>query len=280
MQVASVRENYRELTQKNDALQDSLEELKQLDKLKSTFLATVSHELRTPLTSIIGYTEMLESGAAGELSTSQKEFLQTIRGKADELLGLISSLLDLGQLESKELELECEPVDARALLAAVGSTIVPAANRGNVGLEIEVASDTPKIWGDPVRLRQILLNLADNAVKFSSEGSTVTIRAQRGTLETGGPAGLGAALFTTTRPAVELSVEDTGIGIEEGKLSRIFDAFYQVDGGTTRTHGGAGLGLSIVKQLVDSHDGIIDVVSERDRGTRFTVTLPAVRDDA
>jgi len=280
MHVASVRENYRELAEKNEALKESYDDLKQLDKLKSTFLATVSHELRTPLTSIIGYTEMLESGAAGALNEGQTEFLRTIRGKADELLGLISSLLDLGRLEAENLELECEAVDSRALLSAVGSTIVPAANRRNVTLEIEVAEGTPKIWGDPIRLRQILLNLADNAVKFTGEGGTVSLSATEGELTAGGPSGLGTALFATTRRAVVLEVRDTGIGVEDGKLARIFDAFYQVDGGTTRTHGGAGLGLSIVKQLVEGHEGIIEVTSEVGRGTLFTVTLPAAENDA
>ena len=280
MQVASVRENYRELAEKNEALKESYEELKQLDKLKSTFLATVSHELRTPLTSIIGYTEMLESGAAGALTDGQGEFLQTIRGKADELLGLISRLLDLGRLEAKNLELDHEAVDARALLAGVGSTVVPAANRRNVSLDIQVAKSTPKIWGDAVRLRQILLNLVDNAVKFSEPGGTVELSALPGELEVGGPSGLGAALFATTRPAVVLRVRDQGIGIEDEKLSRIFDAFYQVDGGTTRAHGGAGLGLSIVKQLVDGHEGGIEVTSSLGEGTLFTVTLPAADEDA
>jgi signal transduction histidine kinase len=280
MQVASVRENYRELAEKNEALKDSYEELKQLDKLKSTFLATVSHELRTPLTSIIGYTEMLESGAAGALNGGQTEFLQTIRGKADELLGLISSLLDLGRLEAKDLELHHEAVDARALLSAIGSTIVPAVNRRNITLDIQVAEGTPKVWGDAVRLRQILLNLADNAVKFTAEGGTVTLSAREGELELGGPSGLGAALFASARPAVVLTVRDTGIGIEESKLARVFDAFYQVDGGTTRAHGGAGLGLSIVKQLVDGHEGTIEVASTLGQGTLFTVALPAADDDA
>lgn len=280
MQVASVRENYRELAEKNDALKTSYDELKQLDQLKSTFLATVSHELRTPLTSIIGYAEMLESGAAGALSDGQTEFLKTIRGKADQLLGLISSLLDLGHLEAQNLQLHSEAVDPRALLSDVGSTIVPNANRRNVVLDIEVADDTPKIWGDPVRLQQIVLNLADNAMKFSAEGGTVVLRAEPGELDAGGPGGLGAALFTASRPGVVLTVRDTGMGIPEENLTRIFDAFYQVDAGTTRAHGGAGLGLSIVKQLVDSHDGKIEVTSTLGEGTIFTVTLPAANHDA
>jgi len=279
MQVASVRENYRELAEKNEALQESYEELQQLDKLKSTFLATVSHELRTPLTSIIGYAEMLESGAAGAMSNEQTEFLQTIRGKADELLTLISSLLDLGRLEAKTLELNPEAVDARALLSGVGSTVVPAANRQNITLDIEVAEGTPKIWGDPIRLRQILLNLTDNAMKFTGNGGTVSLLAAAGEQELGGPSGLGAALFATRRPAVVLTVRDTGIGIAETELARVFDAFYQVDAGTTRAHGGAGLGLSIVRQLVDGHEGTIEVTSKVAEGTLVTVTLPAANDN-
>jgi signal transduction histidine kinase len=279
MQVASVRENYRELAEKNEALKTSYDELKQLDQLKSTFLANVSHELRTPLTSIIGYTEMLESGAAGALSDGQAEFLKTIRGKADQLLGLISSLLDLGRLEAKSLELHHEAVDARALLSDVGSTIVPNANRRNVVVDINVADGTAKIWGDPVRLQQIVLNLADNALKFTHEGGEVVLGAEPGELDTGGPAGLGAALFAASRPAVVLTVRDTGMGIPQENLSRIFDAFYQIDAGTTRSHGGAGLGLSIVKQLVDGHDGTIDVTSALGEGTIFTVKLPAADDN-
>jgi signal transduction histidine kinase len=280
MQVASVRENYRELAEKNEALKTSYDELKQLDQLKSTFLATVSHELRTPLTSIIGYTEMLESGAAGALSDGQAEFLKTIRGKADQLLGLISSLLDLGRLEAKSLELHNEAVDPRALLSDVGSTIVPNANRRNVALDIKVAEGTPKIWGDPVRLQQIVLNLADNALKFTHEGGEVILGAEPGELDAEGPEGLGAALFAASRPAVVLTVRDSGMGIPEESLSRIFDAFYQIDAGTTRAHGGAGLGLSIVKQLVDGHDGTIEVTSALGEGTIFTVKLPAADDNA
>ncbi|MGB9338236.1 MAG: ATP-binding protein [Polyangiales bacterium] len=280
MQVASVRENYRELAEKNEALKTSFEELKQLDQLKSTFLATVSHELRSPLTSIIGYTEMLESGAAGALSDGQAEFLGTIRSKADQLLGLISSLLDLGRLEAQNLELRREAVDPHALFSDLASTIVPTANRRNVSLDIRVDDETPKVWGDQVRLSQILLNLTDNAVKFSDEGGAVIIRAKPGELDAPGASGLGAALFAASRPAVVLTVQDSGKGISEQNIPRVFDAFYQVDAGTTRVHGGAGLGLSIVKQLVDGHEGAIEVTSTVGKGTVFTVTLPAADDDA
>lgn len=280
MQVANVRDNYRELAEKNERLRASFDKLKELDKLKSSFLATVSHELRTPLTSIIGYAEMLESGTAGPLSDGQSEFLRTIRGKADQLLGLISSLLDLGQLEADSLRLKKEAVDAGALLSDVGSTVVPAANRGNIRLEIDVAEDTPKVHGDPVRLRQIIVNLAENAMKFTPEGGEVKLSAELGSIDLGVADGLGAELFQSSQPAVVLTVRDTGRGIAKDKLARIFDAFYQIDGGTTREHGGAGLGLSIVKQLVDGHDGKIEVTSEVDAGTVFVIKLPAADDDA
>lgn len=279
MQVASVRENYRELAEKNEALKTSYDELKQLDQLKSTFLATVSHELRSPLTSIIGYTEMLESGAAGALSDGQTEFLGTIRKKADQLLGLISSLLDLGRLEASNLDLKREAVDPHALFSDLASTMVPAANQRNIAIDITVAEDTGKIWGDSLRLGQILLNLADNAVKFSKDGGSVRIGAAPGELDAGGASGLGAALFAASRPAVVLTVKDEGIGISEENLRKIFDAFYQIDAGTTRVHGGAGLGLSIVKQLVDGHEGTLEVTSTLGEGTLFTVTVPAADED-
>jgi signal transduction histidine kinase len=260
-------------------LRASDEEREQVDQLKSTFLATVSHELRTPLTAIIGYAEMLEGAAAGPLNDEQAEFLRTIRGKANQLLTLISSLLDLGRLEAKSLQLNKEAVDPRALLSDVGSTIVPNANRRNVALDIRVAEGTPKIWGDPVRVRQILLNLADNAIKFTDEGGEVAIAAAPGEMAAQIGSGPAAALFATSRRAVVLTVRDTGMGIAKENLSKIFDAFYQVDGGTTRAHGGAGLGLSIVRQLVDTHGGEIEVTSALGEGTIFTVKLPAADDD-
>ena len=274
MHVASVRESYRELAEKTSQLQQAYERLKELDRLKSNFLATVSHELRTPLTSIIGYSEMLETGIAGDLNDEQKEFVQTIHGKGEHLLALITNLLDLSKLEQGTVTLQRVEIDAAALFDDVAKTIAPHAHKKSVSVHVEVPADLPQLSGDPVRIRQVLFNLAENAVKFTPEGGSVHLSARATELEADDDDGFGAVLMATPRRAIELSVRDTGIGIPDAELHRVFDAFYQVDGSSTREHGGAGLGLSIAKRLVDAHGGEITVESEPGRGTTFLVVLP------
>jgi signal transduction histidine kinase len=276
MHVASVRESFRELAEKNDRLTSAYERLQQLDRLKSNFLATVSHELRTPLTSIIGYSEMLESGMAGELNTEQKEFVHTIFEKGDQLLSLITTLLDLSKMEQSTLRLDRVPVDARLLLGDVVSNIAPVASKRSIQVESTVATELPLLDGDLVRLRQVLFNLADNAVKFTPEGGRVELVVDHDTIEDEA-SGMGAVLMGgDAQRAVRFDVRDSGIGIAENELTRIFDAFYQVDGGSTREHGGAGLGLNIAKRIVEAHGGRIRVTSQVGVGTTFSVLLPAL----
>ena len=279
MHLATVRENYRDLAEKNARLQEAYDKLKELDRLKSNFLATVSHELRTPLTSIIGYSEMLQAGIAGELSDEQGGFVDTIRGKGELLLVLISSLLDLNKLERGQLTIEPEVVDPRAVLAEVQETYLPEAEKKQIRFEIDCPTDVPELHADPVRLRQILINLAGNAIKFTPERGSITLSATRSeiTLDQGEADeqdGLGAALMMAPEPAIEFRVTDTGIGIASDQLQKIFDAFYQVDGSSTREYGGAGLGLAITKNLVEAHHGTIRVESREGGGTTFFVTLP------
>ncbi len=278
MHVASVREGYRELAEKTSKLQAAYDRLKELDRLKSNFLATVSHELRTPLTSIIGYSEMLEAGIAGDLAGEQLEFVKTIHQKGDHLLQLITSLLDLGKLEQGTMRLRPEPIQPEALLKEVASTVQPQAMKKSVAVEVHCASDLPELSGDPVRIRQVLFNLADNAVKFTPKGGSITLAADAAELEPPKGTGLGAVLMEMPKRAIAFSVRDTGIGMPSDELPKIFDAFYQVDGSSTREHGGAGLGLSIVKRLVDAHGGAVHVASEVGRGTTFTVVLPEADD--
>ena len=274
MHVASVRESYRELAEKTSQLQQAYERLKELDRLKSNFLATVSHELRTPLTSIIGYSEMLDTGIAGNINEEQREFVQTIHSKGEHLLALITNLLDLGKLEQGTVSLRLVDLDTAALFADVARTVAPQAHKKNVSVEVDVPADLPKLCGDPVRIRQVLFNLAENAVKFTPENGAVYLRARATELEGGDEDGFGAVLMATPRKAIELEVRDTGIGIAPPEQERVFDAFYQVDGSSTREHGGAGLGLSIAKRLVDAHGGSIRVESTPGTGTAFYVTLP------
>ncbi|MEM7448210.1 MAG: ATP-binding protein [Myxococcota bacterium] len=274
MHIASVRESYRELTEKTERLQQAFDQLKELDRLKSNFLATVSHELRTPLTSIIGYSEMLASGMAGELNQEQLEFAETIHTKGDHLLELISSLLDLSKLEQGSLKLARREVTPSDILHDVATTLIPRASKKNIRVQVESAEHVGTVSGDPVRIRQILSNLGDNALKFTPEGGTVFLSAGTTELDDHEDGGSGHVLFGASRPAVEFVVRDTGMGIPKGELPRIFNAFYQVDGSSTREHGGVGLGLSIVQRLTEAHEGTIAVESEVGAGTTFRVVLP------
>ena len=278
MHLATVRENFRELQEKNSKLQEAYERLKELDRLKSNFLATVSHELRTPLTSIIGYSEMLVEGIAGDLSEEQRDFVGTIHDKSEQLLELIKGLLDLSKLESGTLSLRKANVDVQAVMQDIHETLTPAALKKDVQLEVHVESGLPLLWGDGGRLRQVLLNLGDNAIKFTPKGGQVLLSARSTFMDAAGESGGdGHVLFGAKRAAIELRVADSGIGIPEHERARVFDAFYQVDSSSTREQGGTGLGLSIVKRLVDGHDGTVHVEENSPQGAVFVVTVPCRR---
>jgi two-component system sensor histidine kinase BarA len=275
--LTSVRESYRELTEKNTRLQQAYDRLKELDRLKSNFLATVSHELRTPLTSIIGYSEMLAEGIAGEMSQEQRDFVMTIREKGEQLLGLIKGLLDLSKLESGTMNLRKGPLNVVTLVRDVAQTMAPSARKKNIELGTDVERALPELWGDVERLRQVLLNLIENALKFTPSGGSVCVAARTGVLELPRTDDEGLVLLGGRRRAVQISVADTGIGIPAAERDRVFDAFYQIDSSSTREHGGTGLGLSIVKRLIDAHDGMVRIEDNVPRGSIFIVTLPLKR---
>ncbi|MCC6554410.1 MAG: PocR ligand-binding domain-containing protein [Polyangiaceae bacterium] len=274
MHVASIRESYRELTEKNTELQAAYDRLKELDRLKSNFLATVSHELRTPLTSIMGYSEMLAEGIGGPLAAEQLEFVQTIRTKSDQLLGLIMSLLDLSKLESGTMMVRRGEVTIGEVLADAASTIAPTASKKGVHLRVTTEEDLPLVLGDGDRLRQVFINLAENAVKFTEPGGSVVLSAKAIVEDPDDLPGL--VLVAPLRNEVEVRVSDTGIGIPESQRARVFDPFYQIDQSSTREHGGTGLGLSIVKRLIEAHHGAIRIEHNHPRGAVFVVTLPTV----
>jgi signal transduction histidine kinase len=277
MHLASVRESYRDLSDKNLRLQQAYDRLRELDRLKSNFLATISHELRTPLTSIIGYSEMLVEGIAGELTAEQRDFVRTIRDKGEQLLDLIKGLLDLTKLESGTFSMKKQPVEVGPLVGDVVTTLQPAALKKAIVLTKDVECGLPELWGDADRLRQVLLNLTENAVKFTATGGAVNVSARLGSMDAEVVDAEGLVLLGARRVAIELRVADTGIGIPESERSRVFDPFYQVDSSSTREQGGTGLGLSIVKRLVDSHGGRVWIENNRPRGSVFVVRLPVKR---
>ncbi len=276
LHLYSVREGYRALEEKTVRLEQALTRLKELDRLKTNFLGTVSHELRTPLTSIIGYSEMLGEGIAGPLTEEQAEFVKTIHGKGEQLLGLIMGLLDLSKLDSGTMSLRQATMQIGPTLDEAISTVAPAAMKKGVELVLEKDGAPLELAGDAERLRQVFVNLADNAVKFTPKGGEVRLRS-RVIEQAPDDDDEGAVLLAPLRRVVEVTVSDTGIGIPSNERTRVFDAFYQVDSGSTRKYGGTGLGLSIVKRIVEAHGGTVTVTGNEPTGTIFVVTLPSAQ---
>lgn len=264
LHVEATLEQNRELEVRNAKLAEANERLQELDRLKSAFLATVSHELRTPLTSIIGYSEMLAEGLTGELNQEQKDYVQTIMEKGETLLKLITSILDISQIEAGRVRLVFEPMQVGDLVTSSLSSVRPQALKKGLNVDMRLPARPPIARGDRDRLRQVFVNLLGNAVKFTPKGGTVTISLSEVAAlpELGGVEGF------------RVTVEDTGVGISEDQFEKIFRSFYQVDSSSTREFGGAGIGLSIVRSFVEGHGGKIRVTSQLGRGSCFTVSLP------
>jgi two-component system, NarL family, sensor histidine kinase BarA len=257
LHIEAVQESYRELQAKNRALEESFQKLKELDRLKSNFLATMSHELRTPLTSVIGYSEMMLEGLGGPLTAEQREYLGIIMEKGENLLQLITSILDITKIEAGRVRLVLSEVELGQLLRDAVSTVLPHARKKSVTLVCEPAAGLPRLHCDREKIRQCLINLVSNAVKFTPSGGTVSVGAE-----------------PTGADRVGLWVKDTGIGIPEEHQRKVFEVFYQVDGSSTREYGGAGLGLAIVKSFAEAHGGEVLVRSAQDQGSTFTLVLP------
>ncbi len=280
MHIAAVRESYRELSDKNRELEEMNEQMQEFERLKSNFLSTVSHELRTPLTSIIGYSDMLVEGIAGDLGDEQKQFVKTIKAKGDELLKLISSILDFSRIETGHLDLhwmECNPSDV--VEAAVDANQDLADRRG-ARLVLDVAEGLPTVSLDPERVRTAVDHLVQNAVKFSSPGSVVKVTVQIISPEEEDVPEDGLGFVLMSKPdMLEIAVEDFGIGISEGDQAQIFSPFTQLDNSSTREHGGSGLGLAVVKYYISAHGGEVRVSSRVDEGSKFSIWIPLVDRD-
>lgn len=253
---ARVEERTAELAAANRELGRAVEELKALDRAKSDFQANITHELLTPINFIVGFGSALLDGVAGDLSLEQGRCVEKMLSGAERLTGLVRNILDYTQLEAGTLPFHPQPVDYAAVVRDVVETHRPLAEAKTLSLTLELEQPLPLVSGDPSRLAQILFNLIDNAIKFTPQGGQVTIRswAEDGRVQT--------------------EVRDTGLGIPAWEIPKIFSRFYQVDATSTRAHGGAGLGLSIVKKLLDLHGGSIRVESQPQQGSTFRFDLP------
>jgi PAS domain S-box-containing protein len=225
------------------------------NRAKSEFLSTMSHELRTPMNAIIGYAHLLLDGLDGPLTPEQEADIRRITEAGDRLLALIDDVLDLSSVEAGRLSVNPEPVALAGVVAAVRDDLWPAAAAKGLALEAVLPPDLPPVVADPVRLRQMLLNLAGNAVKFTERGR-VTLTAR------------------VAGDWIEIAVADTGIGIAPAALPAVFEAFRQADSGTARRFGGTGLGLAITRRLAQLHGGEVTAESVPGTGSTFTLRLP------
>ena len=235
---------------------DLTDRLRELDRIKSDFVATVSHELRTPLTNIVGTVEMLADGDFGALTREQRGIVDVLERNSGRLLDLIRDLLDLSQIESSGLALHLQPTDLHDLMARVRSQIEPAAAAKSVTLEFEVEPDLGNPVVDPHQLERAMVNLITNGIKFTPEGGTVTVR------------------VGTAHGELHMVVADTGIGIPEHEKQHLFTRFFRSSLATERAIPGTGLGLVIVKSIVEGHGGTITLDSVLGEGTTVTVVLP------
>jgi PAS domain S-box-containing protein len=248
------------IRQANDQLLLTNAELARATRLKDEFLANMSHELRTPLNAILGMTEGLQEQVFGDISDRQQQAIQTIERSGKHLLELINDILDLSKIESGKLELQIAPVSISYLCQSSLTFVRQQAIKKNIQLTSEVPQGLSDIAVDERRIRQLLINLLNNAVKFTPERGSVKLVVQ-----------------TEQQPEQSfliLSVIDTGIGIAPADMSKLFQSFVQIDSSLNRQYAGTGLGLSLVRRLAELHGGVVTVTSEVGRGSCFTVRLP------
>ena len=245
---------YEELQDRAETLQRAYDELAKVDRMKDELVQNISHELRTPITFIKGYVSLMLDGDLGALTAEQASSLKIVSNKTEQLIQLVNGILTLQTLTRETLKME--PVSPRQIAesAIAGATLM--AQDADIILALDAPPELPPVIADPSRITQVFDNLLQNAIKFSPAGGKVTI------------------YLDASEDRLRVEVQDTGIGIPEDKLDRIFDRFFQVDGSMTRRYGGAGLGLAICKQIVDFHDGLIWVESQEGAGSTFIFTLP------
>jgi signal transduction histidine kinase len=245
-----------DIAQQNELLRRQAFELEQASALKSQFLANMSHEFRTPLNAILGYTSMLQQGVAGPVEGPVKRHLARVASNGQHLLSIINEILDISRIEAGRMPLQVSKFKVPDLIGEVLAELEPIVRRSKLDMTTDVPKDLKPVYSDRQKVKQILLNLLGNAIKFTPQGGVaISARAQQGSR------------------SVSISVADTGIGIAPEDHSRIFEDFKQLDNSPTRAYGGTGLGLSICKRLADIIGGEISLKSQLGKGSTFTLTL-------
>ncbi|TMA18193.1 MAG: PAS domain-containing sensor histidine kinase [Deltaproteobacteria bacterium] len=252
-----VREATGELVRRNELLQRQHFELEQASQLKSQFLANMSHEFRTPLNAILGYTSMLLQGVSGDMSPPQKNKMLRVDSNARHLLSIINDILDISRIEAGKMPLHLEEVEMAALVGELLAEVEPLIQKARLQVLTDLQPGLQPAWSDRQKVKQIVLNLLTNAIKFTPLGHVKVI--VRGDEE---------------RREVRIAVEDTGIGIAPQDHDRVFEDFRQADNSVTREYGGAGLGLAICRRLAKMLDGRIELVSNVGAGSTFTLVIP------
>jgi len=230
---------------------------RELDRLKDEFVSLVSHELRTPLTSIKGYVDLLLDGDVGEVTEEQTEFLEIVKNNADRLVMLVNDLLDVSRIEADRINLRLTSVELGGPIQEVATALRPLMEQKGQSLELELPEDLPQVRADRDRVVQIMTNLLSNAHKYTLEGGAVTVRAG------------------VDEDEVRVEVRDTGVGMSKDELDRLFGKFFRAQNPATENVSGTGLGLNIVRSLVEKQGGRIWVTSEPMKGSTFSFTLPA-----
>lgn len=262
--AAAYEQRWKDTQQRHlDELKTTNRKLLEVDRNRAEFISSLSHELRTPLTAISGACELLLEDFAAELSGPQEEYISMISQGAMHIRRLIDNVLDLAKLEAKRLDLHPEPLSVPELLRETELLVAPLLSEKNLSLMLDVSDALPLIQADAVRIRQVLLNLVSNAIKFTPSGGEVAIKAW---LEKG---------HARKAPQVAISVRDTGVGISPENQKLVFERFRQVRDREAR---GTGLGLPIAKRLVELHGGKISLSSVVDQGSTFTFTVPLASD--
>jgi len=247
------------------------------NKAKSEFLANMSHELRTPLNSVIGFSEVLTEGLAGDIPDKQKEYIQDIWKSGKHLLQLINDIFDLSKIEAGRMELKLDECDIKELVQGSMMMFKEKAIKHKIKFSSDIPDGIGFIIADYLQIKQALLNLLGNAFKFTDDGGSVTVKARLTNAECGvrnAESGEEQSEIRNLKSAIEVSVTDTGIGISQEDQKRLFQPFQQLESTLTKKYEGTGLGLSISKRIVELHGGRIWVESEEGKGSRFIFAIP------